>query len=198
MLDWHIGLPGACCCAGRPVQMEGRAGQCQLVSRIKTTHLFTEVSCKATGPKQGEAKGERGGRSVRRERERERASSALWSSVFTPCSTLCPALFASYLSFSGCQKQLPRCTEGGRRGGISRSRGDRLQLGTGGEGGVGREAIGSGGQEVGARGQRRRSAGGVTFLSGEGAEALLLRSMLGSGGRRGDGAPNTDARGKGR
>lgn len=33
--------------------MEGRVGQCQLVSRIKTTHLFTEVSCKATGPKQG-------------------------------------------------------------------------------------------------------------------------------------------------
>lgn len=34
--------------------MEGRAGQCQLVSRIKTTHLFAEVSRKATGPKWGE------------------------------------------------------------------------------------------------------------------------------------------------
>lgn len=34
--------------------MEGRAGQCQLVSRIKTTHLFTEVSRKATRPKPGE------------------------------------------------------------------------------------------------------------------------------------------------
>lgn len=37
--------------------MEGRAGQCQLVSRIKTTHLFTEVSCKVTGPKQGVVQG---------------------------------------------------------------------------------------------------------------------------------------------
>ena len=47
---------------GRPaVQMEGRAAPCQLVSRIKTTHLFTEVSRKATGPKQGEAEGERDG-----------------------------------------------------------------------------------------------------------------------------------------
>lgn len=42
--------------------MEGRAGQCQLVSRIKTTHLFTEVSCEATRPKQGEAKGGEEGR----------------------------------------------------------------------------------------------------------------------------------------
>lgn len=45
--------------------MEGRAGQCQLVSRIKTTHLFAEVSRKATGPKWGEA--------VEREEGRDRA-----------------------------------------------------------------------------------------------------------------------------
>ena len=56
MLDWHVGLPawGPPLC-WRPVQMEGRDRQCQLVSRIKTTHLFTEVWCKATGPAQGDS-----------------------------------------------------------------------------------------------------------------------------------------------
>lgn len=55
-----------------PVQMEGRAGQCQLVSRIKTTHLFTEVSCKATGPKQGGMEGMSEREPVGRGREGER------------------------------------------------------------------------------------------------------------------------------
>lgn len=59
--------------------MEGRAGQCQLVSRIKTTHLFTEVSCKATRPKRGEAKGGEEGRTAARwgQLGYERGSSAL-------------------------------------------------------------------------------------------------------------------------
>lgn len=47
-----------------PVQMEGRAGQCQLVSRIKTTHLFAEVSHNATRPKHGEGRGCGGGQGV--------------------------------------------------------------------------------------------------------------------------------------
>lgn len=60
VLDWHVGLPGGLLVRWPPVQMEGRAGQCQLVSRIKTTHLFAEVSRDATGPKQGEGEGGRG------------------------------------------------------------------------------------------------------------------------------------------
>lgn len=51
VLDWHIGLPEGLLVCWPPVQMEGRASQCQLVSRIKTTHLFAEVSHNATGPK---------------------------------------------------------------------------------------------------------------------------------------------------
>lgn len=54
-MDWHVGLPEGLLLRWPPVQMEGRAGQCQLVSRIKTTHLFAEVSRKATRPKWGKA-----------------------------------------------------------------------------------------------------------------------------------------------
>lgn len=64
MLDWHVGLPGGLLVCWPPVQMEGRAGQCQLVSRIKTTHLFAEVSRNATRPKQGEGRGGESGRGV--------------------------------------------------------------------------------------------------------------------------------------
>ncbi|MEQ2157543.1 hypothetical protein GOODEAATRI_002888 [Goodea atripinnis] len=69
--------------------MEGRAGQCQLVSRIKTTHLFTEVSCKATGPKWGEAKRSGWG-------WREMQPSALRSSVLSPCSSHSPFSSVTY------------------------------------------------------------------------------------------------------
>lgn len=81
--------------------MEGRAGQCQLVSRIKTTHLFTEVSCKATGPKRGEAKGGEEGRTAARWGQLgcERGSSALWPLALPPSSSRSPAFLpVTYLS----------------------------------------------------------------------------------------------------
>lgn len=63
---------------------------------------------------------------------------------------------ACYLSFWGCQKPLPRCTEGSRQGGVSQCPGDRLLLGIGGGGGGGGKecvkAIASVGQEVGTEG----------------------------------------------
>ncbi|KAA0719945.1 hypothetical protein E1301_Tti019892 [Triplophysa tibetana] len=93
--------------------MEGRAGQCQLVSRIKTTHLFTEVSCKATGPKQGGVQG---------------MSKSPHRSLF---------FSVHYFSFERCQKPLRWCAEGGQQGGVLQCLGDRLLLRIGGRGGKG-------------------------------------------------------------
>lgn len=90
----------------------------------------------------------------------ERGSSGLWPSSLPSYSFTAFFFFfvACYLSFWGCQKPLPRCTEGSRQGGGSQCPGDRLLLGIGGGGG-GKEcvkAIASVGQEVGTEGWWRR------------------------------------------
>lgn len=144
MLDWHIGLPEGLLVCWPPVQMEGRAGQCQLVSRIKTTHLFAEVSHNATGPKHGVCRGRRVGKGscsgevgvalVRA----SRGPPGLWPLPSPPPRhNISRSPFYRYLSFRGCQKPLPQCTEGSRQGGISTSAWvTDCRLGVGSSGGV--------------------------------------------------------------
>lgn len=200
------GCPGPAAALADQYRWRAGLGNASLSVGLKRLIYSLKYRAKRPGQSRGRQKGgERRGGGVEQQCVRE--SPLLSGLQSSPCPTLCPALFASYLSFSDCQEQLPRCTEGRRRGGISQSRGDRLQLGIGGEGGVGWEVIGSDGQEVGTVGRRRRRSrkrqrvserltrpGRVAFGSVEGAEALVLRSMLGSGGRRGSCEQNTDAR----
>lgn len=138
MLDWHIELFGGLLVFWPPVQMEGRSSQCQLVSWIKTTHLFAEESHNATSPKHGEgecvgwARGRAAVRSGCVWHKWIRVLLVFWPLVphTIPCSHFCV-----HLSFQSCQKLLPQCTEGSRQGSISTSAqvtDCRLSIGSGG------------------------------------------------------------------
>ncbi|CAB1433637.1 unnamed protein product [Pleuronectes platessa] len=139
-----------------PVQMEGRAGQCQLVSRIKTTHLFTEVSCKATRPKRGEAKGGEAGRAVASwgQLECERGSSLALGPP--PSSSLSPAFLpVTYLSGAA---RSHYCSVRKAAGGVAspRARVTDCCSALAAEEVRGWKVIGFNGQEVGTEGWRKR------------------------------------------
>lgn len=59
MLDWHIGLPGACCCAGRQYRWRAGLGNASLSVGLKRLIYSLKYRAKRPGQSRVRRKGER-------------------------------------------------------------------------------------------------------------------------------------------
>lgn len=134
MLDWHVGLPGACCCAGR--QYRWRAGLVNASLSVGLKRLIYSLKYRAKRPGQSRVrrKGER-----RVEQQRDRGSLDVGEGPLAPSppSLFIPfsCLFCLLLNFLGLPEAIT-AVYGRRPAGWHLLEPDRLPLGICGGGSV--------------------------------------------------------------